>query len=433
MRNHRWLAGALLVALAVTGCSSGAGSESAAPAEDLASVGDGGYVESDDSGFDVNRMSGEIQTPQHVITEGYMTVVVDEPTQAAPEVTLIVTRAGGYVESRSERAPTATSAGRASLVLRIPATALDATLDEIEGLGELSSRDTSATDVSLAVADLDARIEALETSIDRLLAMLSDAQRTEDLITIERTLQERQGELESLRAQRTVLGNRVALATIELTLTTDPPPPTVGPGGFWPGVVSGWHALVDTLRGASVVVGILLPWAIFFGLLAALVVPLVRRARRRRPPKAPAPAPATYASAYPGPGGPYAQGGYAPHPGAAGAAHAQQAPYGQAPQGQAPYGRGPQGQAQQSQAPQGQAQQAPVEPEQTSGPQRPSAAPDARPADQAGATSHATDQPGTAPDGGKQASPGKRTAPGKEASPGKPDGEEPPAASGTKD
>ncbi len=286
MRNHRWFAGALVVALAVAGCSAGASTTSGPDAEMASVAGDAGGEDSAAYAADEEGAPAPgSQEPQYVITEGYMTVVVDEPTLASPAVTQIVRRAGGYVESRSEQAPTDGRAGRASLVLRIPATALDATLAEIEELGELGTRETSATDVTLAVTDLDARIEALETSNDRLLAMLADAQRTEDLITIERTLQERQGELESLRAQRTVLGNRVALATIEVILTSDPPPPTVGPGGFWPGVVAGWNALVDTLRGASVVVGVLLPWAIFFGILTVVVVQIVRQVRRRRPPK----------------------------------------------------------------------------------------------------------------------------------------------------
>ena len=269
---------------------------------------DGSYEESaayDDAG--APRGSGVVGEPQHVITEGSMTVVVDEPTELVSRVAQIVATAGGFVESRSEQAPTDDRAGRAWLVLRIPATELEATLTAIEELGRLSTRETGSTDVSLTVTDLEARIEALEVSIDRLLAMLAEAQRTEDLISLERTLQERQGELNSLRSQRTVLGNRVALATIELTLTSDPPPVTVGPGGFWPGLVSGWNALLDTLRGASVVIGILLPWAVFFGLITFVIVRMVRAWRRRRPPRPSAPpVPAPFAA--PGPH-PYPYGG----------------------------------------------------------------------------------------------------------------------------
>ncbi|NLF04669.1 MAG: DUF4349 domain-containing protein [Actinomycetales bacterium] len=289
MRIHQGLAGAVLLALALAGCSSAASTTE--PAADMASVvesgADGGMEyaldESGEGGGGVERVAA---TPQHVIVEGYMTVVVDEPTETVSQVTDLVAKAGGYVESRSERAPTEDSKGRATLVLRLPADGVEGTLDAIAALGELADRNTTATDVTMQVTDLDARITALETSIDRLLEMLAAAQRTEDLITIERTLQERQSDLESFKAQRLALGNRVALATIELELTTDPPPPTVGPGGFWPGVVSGWNSLVDTLRGASVVVGVLLPWLVFFGVIAGVVIPLVRRARRRRPPKA---------------------------------------------------------------------------------------------------------------------------------------------------
>ena len=99
---------------------------------------------------------------------------------------------------------------------------------------------------SIALALFDKHVDC-----DRLLAMLAEAKRTEDLISLERTLQERQGELDSLRSQRTVLGNRVALATIELTLTSDPPPVKVGPGGFWPG--SSWCSTRSTALARSVI------------------------------------------------------------------------------------------------------------------------------------------------------------------------------------
>lgn len=286
------LASVAVVALLAAGCSSSGGeADSAVDAPAAERLDAGGAYEEAGAYDEASSGSSVVGEPQHVITEGSMTVVVDEPTEIVDRVTQIVTGAGGFVESRSEQAPTDDRAGRAWLVLRIPAAELDATLDEVEELGRLSTREFSATDVSLTVSDLDARIEALEISIDRLLAMLAEAQRTEDLISLERTLQERQGEINSLRAQRTVLGNRVALATIEVTITSDPPPVTVGPGGFWPGLVAGWNALLDTLRGASVVVGMLLPWAVFLGVIGYVVARLVRAVRRRRPARPAAPAP----------------------------------------------------------------------------------------------------------------------------------------------
>lgn len=246
-----------------------------------------------------------VSSPEYVITEGEMAVVVDEPTETAPLVADIVRAAGGYVEARSEWAPADGQSGSARMTLRIPADKLDETLEKIEALGELSRLSTSETDVSLQVKDLDARITALETSIDRLLAMLAEAERTEDLIQIEHTLQERQGELESMRAQRSLLGSRAALSSIELHLSTEPPPPTVGPGGFWPGVVTGWNALVNTLRGLTVVVGILLPWLVFFGILGFAIVKIVQRRRRNRPPR-------PHVTQAPGPYAPVAQYGGAP-------------------------------------------------------------------------------------------------------------------------
>lgn len=319
MRIRGALGSIAVVALLAAGCSSGAES-SASDSGVTALEAEGAYPAADLASSAPDDGSGVVDGQTHVITEGHMTVTVDEPTEVVARVTQIVTTAGGYVESRSEQAPTDGRAGRAWLVLRIPASVLEETLLKIEELGELSSRETSSTDVSLQVADMDARIKALETSIERLLTMLSQAQRTEDLISLEETLQYRQSELDSLRAQRTVLGSRVALATMEVTFTSDPPPVRVEPGGFLPGVVAGWNSLWNALVGASVVAGVLLPWLAFFGVLGFIVIKVVKAARRRRPARPAVPAvypPPAYAAT-----GPQPAPGPRPHP----YAHAPQPP-----------------------------------------------------------------------------------------------------------
>ena len=145
------------------------------------------------------------------------------------------------------------------------------------------------------MTDLDARIRALEVSIARLQELMGAATSTADLLEAERALTERQSDLDSLRAQRTYLGEQVALGTISLSLLSREAAPSPEPGGFWGGVVRGWTALVTTLNTAIEVLGALVPWALFAALVAGLVLLVVRIRRRRTgsamPPTTPAAVP----------------------------------------------------------------------------------------------------------------------------------------------
>jgi hypothetical protein len=60
--------------------------------------------------------------------------------------------------------------------------------------------------------------------------------------------------------------------------------------GFTGGLGSGWAALVSFVTSALVVVGVLLPWAVAFGVVGGLVVLAIRLRRSRRRPTSPPPA-----------------------------------------------------------------------------------------------------------------------------------------------
>ena len=68
------------------------------------------------------------------------------------------------------------------------------------------------------IVDLDARIKALQTSVDRMTQLLAQATRIEDLLAIETQLSQRQAELDSLKAQRTWL-ELLFLSTTTMTST----------------------------------------------------------------------------------------------------------------------------------------------------------------------------------------------------------------------
>lgn len=271
-----------LSALLLVGCSAGSSfdmgesSVGGAPdsSVDLAPV---------ESGTDGSKAADQsIVVGPQIITTVQLTVTVDSPIDSADEASKIVNRAGGTVANRSERAASDFEQGSAQLTLRIPSAKLDATLEELKALGVARDTSINSTDVTSQAQDLDARITALETSVDRLLSLMASATNTADLITIESALSDRQANLESLQAQKRSLDDQVQLSTVTLYLISEQDTPKENPDTFWTGLVAGWGAFVAFWAGVLVVIGVLVPWLLSAAVVALLVVLIVRWSIRRR-------------------------------------------------------------------------------------------------------------------------------------------------------
>ena len=276
-------ASAALLALLLAGCTAGQGSTSdsggVAPQPDtgVEAPADGG-----DAGGEELAPQQPVEDDRSVITTGWLTMTVDDPVDTAAEVASIVDRSGGRIDSRSETPGTDTQQARATLVVRIPSDDFDAVLADLRELGEVDSVQLDASDVTQQREDLDARIGALQASVDRLLALLSEATTTADLIAIESELSSRQAELDSLVAQRDSLADQVDFSTLTVELLSEGIAPDAGPDDFWSGLVTGWEALVSFLAGLLVVAGVLLPWIGLLLVIAAIITAIVILATRGR-------------------------------------------------------------------------------------------------------------------------------------------------------
>ncbi|RNE57005.1 DUF4349 domain-containing protein [Cryobacterium tepidiphilum] len=287
MRRIVAVTGVLLGALLLSGCTmsdsgsssdGGSGGSVGMPAPVGPEI--GGDSAGGSSGGDT--AGGGTVVQRQVVTTGSVSLSADAPLDAADKATKIVEAKGGRVDDRVEQAPTDTQKPSARLTLRIPSDRLTATLAELEKLGETNQVSISSSDVTTKAQDLDARVKALQTSVDRLLSLMAKATDTTDLITIESALSERQAELDSLRAQRDYLSGQVELSTITLDIVATGVAPAGTPGDFWGGLAAGWAALVAFLGGIVVVIGVVLPWAALTAVVVLIVWWIVRAAKRRR-------------------------------------------------------------------------------------------------------------------------------------------------------
>ena len=226
-----------------------------------------------------------------VVKTAAMTISAAHPAEAADKAAVVAANADGRVDNRSEDAGSGTGRARATMVLRVPAAKLDAVLGELKTLGTVEHVEITSDDVTAQRVDLDARIKALQTSVDRLLGIMRDARDPDSLIKAEGALSERQAELDSLRAQREALGDQIDYSTVNVTFvaqTIGGPAPTEY-RGFFGQIERGWDGLVSVVGNLVLLVGLLLPWLMVLAVAGAIVYGVVRlaRARRREPPSPP--------------------------------------------------------------------------------------------------------------------------------------------------
>lgn len=276
----------LAVAVSLAGCSASnmsASDQSAPNAVPLTTEGTQLVkVEAGDFASSGRVVAGVEQADRSVVTTGTVTITAKDPISAAGEATRIVEGAGGRVDARTETAPTEHNQGAATLTLRVPSATLTTTLDKLKALGKTQDVALSAVDVTTQSQDLDARITALRASVDRLTVLLTTATDTDVLIKLESAISERQGNLESMEAQQRQLADQVSLSTIDLQLVSVTDAPVEQPDTFWSGLAAGWGAFVGFVGFLLVAFGVLLPWIVVAGIVAAAVLFVLKWTRRRR-------------------------------------------------------------------------------------------------------------------------------------------------------
>jgi len=219
-----------------------------------------------------------------LIFRAQISVRVDDVPKAAEALGSLATTAGGFLASEKRAIDARES--QATITVRVPSKQYAEVLEKVAKLGRELSRGSNVEDVTEAVVDLDTRIAAQKASVESVRRMFERATTLPDVVLLEKELNQRQAELASLEQKKRRLDDLVALSTITVTLVgpntvIEPlrkPEPT-----FLTGLKSGWEALVDSLRVASVVIGFLLPFLALVGIPIVVLIWFLRRGRVVKP------------------------------------------------------------------------------------------------------------------------------------------------------
>ncbi|MEX0710582.1 MAG: DUF4349 domain-containing protein, partial [Chloroflexota bacterium] len=209
-----------------------------------------------------------------IIKTGEITVEVTSVGAAVGRVRALALELGGYVGNSQSGA----FGEGATLTLRIPADRFDDALARVRALdGDVLSEATREEDVTSVVVDLAARLKNLQASEVQYRALLAQAVRIEDILSVQTRLDDVRGQIEQLQAQEKELTGLADLATLTVSLV--PGAVQQATGNWDPGktVTDAYAALVGV--GQSVANG-----AIWFAIVwlpalvvLAIVVLLVKR------------------------------------------------------------------------------------------------------------------------------------------------------------
>jgi len=203
------------------------------------------------------------------------------------EVRGLVQAHGGYIAGTEAQANPAvddsTNKIRTGVItFMVPAGAFDATIGELEKVGDVQGEHISGNDVSAQYVDLRARLANAEAQRDAMLVLLRSARSIQDIIAVQNQIGQITGQIEQLKGQIKYLDDNTAFSSISVTLTESGAPlqqPTSDSWGFATALGMAAHNFVSTINYVITALGAVGPLVVLLLLGYGFW-----RTRRRTPP-----------------------------------------------------------------------------------------------------------------------------------------------------
>ena len=170
--------------------------------------------------------TGNVQTQERLVIENAdLAIVVKDPKARMAEINALANEFGGYVVS-SNLYQSFTSFGKevpeATIVIRVPSKRLDEALTRIkEGAVDIEYENRSGQDITNIYVDLQAQLKAKQAAEAKLLEIMDEATRAEDVLTIYLQVQQVQTEIEQLKGQIKYYDESVATSAISVRLIAE--------------------------------------------------------------------------------------------------------------------------------------------------------------------------------------------------------------------
>ncbi|MEA3441060.1 MAG: DUF4349 domain-containing protein [Chloroflexota bacterium] len=227
-----------------------------------------------------------------VIKDADLSIVVSDPSSSLDEIAKLADDMGGFVVT-ANLFHTETSDGvrvpEGMITIRVPAERLNEALAEIKAQSDRDpiSESISSQDVTQDYVDLQSRLRNLEAAEEKLIQIMEEARKTEDVLSVYNELVRVQEEIELIKGRMKYLEQSAALSSISTHLLADEAVQPLTIGGWEPvGVAkSAVQALINALKflvnaGLWVLIFVLPIVLILFVVIFLPIRWLVRRVRK---------------------------------------------------------------------------------------------------------------------------------------------------------
>lgn len=195
----------------------------------------------------------------------------------------------GYVEDQQVYNGSSYASRRyrsASFTVRIPAEDVERFAEDVAGIANVVSRETSREDVTLTYVATESRVKALQTEEARLLELMAQAETMSDLLEIEGRLTDVRYELESVTSRLRLYDNQIDYATIYLNVEEVQEYTPVEEPTLWERIRNGFTGSLKGLGESILDLMVFLiaasPYLVVYGAIIAAIVVLVRRIGKSR-------------------------------------------------------------------------------------------------------------------------------------------------------
>lgn len=224
--------------------------EKQAVLEESAMAVDSAYFDGDDIVYEMEEAeydaapaeganSGAVPSPNtreaKIIMSASLVMQTKEFDKAVAGIEKMVKQHGGYLEYQNVNNKANQGYRTASYTARIPKDNLDDFLNSTADACTVTSMTRNAQDVSSIYYDTDSRLKTAKIKLERLQALMEDARKMEDIITIEESISNTEWEIDSLSGTLQNYDSLVDYSTVDISLsevyeisTSEPAPLSFG-------------------------------------------------------------------------------------------------------------------------------------------------------------------------------------------------------------
>lgn len=293
------------LSMLLAGCSAAATSntdlyespafEPAAAPPERQAMGEGAYIDKDVAAYAQDQSAASAE--RLVIKNANLSIAVDDPLKSMDTISDLAESMGGYVvsaEMYQQQISDGVKVPQVRITIRVPAERLNEAMDAIKAETDLPiiTENLTSQDVTAEYTDLNSRLTNLEATERQLQAIMDEATRTEDVLSVYAQLVSIREQIEVIKGQMLYYERSAALSSISVQLLANAAVQPITIAGWQPEGVAreAVQALINTLQslgdfGIRLVILYIPTLLIIFAPIALVVwgiMKLVNRSRRSR-------------------------------------------------------------------------------------------------------------------------------------------------------